>query len=170
MLKGEKIDLKPIDMNDIEWLRKIRNQYRDSFYSRDEITPQQQRSWYIRYQEESTDQMFIIKDKNGEQIGTIALYNMNMSDRSAEIGRIVLLEDYRSQGYMEEALRLVVNYGFNRLRLYRLKVSTYLDNAAAIGLYNKVGFESLSRPVMLMEMRNSDTGVWDKPLRLETTD
>jgi len=37
MIKGETIDLHPITENDIEWLRKTRNQYSDDFFTSDYI-------------------------------------------------------------------------------------------------------------------------------------
>ena len=70
MLKGDKVSLRPIGAQDIEWLRATRNKYRDSFYSRDEISPIQQRAWYDRYTESNTDLIFIILDKEGEKVGT----------------------------------------------------------------------------------------------------
>lgn len=166
MLKGDKVSLKPIGAGDIEWLRSVRNKYRDSFYSRDEISPLQQRAWYDRYAECNTDLMFIIQDKQGEKVGTIALYNIKMDDRSADVGRIIILDEYRGEGYMEEALNLLVEHAFKRMRLFKIKVSTYLDNAAAIGLYSKVGFESLPRPVILMEMKNPDKECFKAPLEM----
>jgi diamine N-acetyltransferase len=166
MLKGDKISLRPIGSGDIEWLRATRNKYRDSFYTRDEISPSQQRAWYDRYVECNTDLMFIIITKDGDKAGTIALYNIKMDDRSADVGRIIVLEEFRGEGYMEEALQLLTDHAFKRMRLFKLKISTYLDNAAAIGLYSKVGFESLQRPVMLLEMRNPDKDVFHTPLEM----
>ena len=57
---------------------------------------------------------------------------------------------------MEEAIKLLVNIAFDSMRLWNIRLSVYLDNAAAISLYHKAGFQSSSRPVLLMEATNSD--------------
>lgn len=166
MIKGKRINLKPIDKGDIETLRVWRNKYANNFYTSDTITKQQQRQWYQKYQDSyGRDFMYLIKLKDDTPIGTIAIYNVEMADRTAEVGRMLLLEEYRNQGYMEEALDLIVKEAFESIRLWKLRLSCFLDNAGAISLYHKAGFQALPRPVMIMEMRNTNFDP-DKPLRL----
>ena len=166
MIKGKRIDLKPISKDDIETLRVWRNKYGSDFFTSDTITKQQQRAWYQHYQDNyGKDFMYIIVLKDGTPVGTIALYNVEMGDRTAEIGRILLAESFRSQGYMEEALKLLIDEAFNKIRIWKLRLSCYLDNAGAISTYHRAGFQSLKRPVMIMEARNPDTDP-DKPLVL----
>lgn len=170
MIKGKTIDLRPIEKQDIEMLRRWRNENADSFFTSDQITVQQQRAWYQHYQDNyGKDFMFIIQLKDDTSIGTVALYNMDNADRTADVGRMLLLEKYRGCGYMEEALSLIVDEAFTKMRLYRLKLGTYLDNAGAISLYHKAGFKALKRPVMLMEMTNPNMD-WKKPLVLRSYD
>jgi len=166
MIKGKRLDLKPVDRGDIETLRVWRNKHGQNFFTSDTITKQQQRAWYQHYQDNyGRDFMYLIKLKDGTPIGTIALYNVEMADRTADIGRILLLEQFRSQGYMEEALEMLVKEAFEKIRVWKLRLSCYLDNAGAISAYHKVGFQSLLRPVMIMEMKNSDISP-EKPLTL----
>jgi len=42
--------------------------------------------------------MFIIRLKNGIEVGTIALYNINIADRTANIGRMLILDDSEGVG------------------------------------------------------------------------
>lgn len=154
MLHGKRIDLRLIDKDDLEWLRMTRNKYADSFFTKDHITPQQQKAWYDKYSENVTDRMFVVQLKDGTLVGTLALYNVNIADRAAELGRTLLLEEHRGQGYMEEAVKLLVDHAFKIMRLWHIRLSVYLDNAAAIALYYKCGFEATQRPIMLMEVRN----------------
>lgn len=154
MLKGTAVDLRLIANGDLEILREWRNRYTNDFFTKDQITPQQQRAWYSQYSENATDRMFIVQLKDSTPIGTIALYNINIADRTAELGRTLLLTEYRGQGYMEEAVTLLVKHTFDTMRLWKLRLTVYLDNAAAISLYHKCGFESTPRPIMLMEATN----------------
>lgn len=165
MLKGEKINLRLINENDLELLRMWRNQHSQDFFTKDQITPQQQRAWYQKYSESATDKMFILQLKDGTPIGTIALYNINIADRSAELGRTLLMAQFRGSGYMEDAVKVLVTHAFEVMRIWNIRLSVYLDNAAAISLYHKCGFESTERPIMLMEARNIDQD-WRKSFHM----
>lgn len=167
MLKGTKVDLRLISEGDLELLRMWRNEYANDFFTKDTITPQQQRAWYSKYSENVTDRMFIVQRKDGTPVGTVALYNINIADRTSELGRTLLLAEYRNLGYMEEAIKLLVDHAFAKMRLWKVRLNVYLDNAAAISLYHKCGFESTSRPIMLMEAKNSDV---DHKKPVEMTD
>jgi RimJ/RimL family protein N-acetyltransferase len=168
MLKGDKITLKPLTESDVQIIRHWRNLYAKDFFTQDYITKDQQQQWYQHYKDTAgQDYMFIIEDKNGELCGTIALYNVNVSDRTANVGRIMIIEAYRGKGYMEEAINLVSNYAFESLHLYKLTLQVYLDNANAIGTYARCGFKSLERPIMIMIKENNDPNLWKKPITVE---
>jgi ribosomal-protein-alanine N-acetyltransferase len=170
MLKGTKIFLKPIAERDIEILRKWRNEHAQEFFSADYITPEQQKQWYEHYRDcAGRDYMWIIINHGGEFCGTIALYNITISDRHATIGRVLVLEDYRGRGYMEDAINLVTDYAFNILRLYKINLSVYLDNSKAMAVYSNAGFTSGKRPIMLMEQVSPDKDLWKKPLRIPSS-
>jgi RimJ/RimL family protein N-acetyltransferase len=167
MLKGQNIYLKPISERDIEMLRLWRNHYGTDFFSADYITKEQQRQWYSHYMDSAgRDYMWVIISKTGEPSGTIALYNITISDRHATLGRVLVLEEYRGRGYMEEAVKLVTDYAFNVLRLYKITLSVYLDNAKALAVYSNAGFTSGKRPVMMMEKVNADEELWKKPVTI----
>lgn len=48
---------------------------------------------------------------------------------------------YWGQGYGTEALQLLVRYAFCELDLYRLQLAVFDDNARALALYRKAGFQ-----------------------------
>ena len=169
MIKSERIYLKPIGENDIEWLRETRNKYKNNFFDANEISKEQQRSWYERYQENSTDRMFIIKLKSGEYIGTIALYNIDIGSRKAVLGRVLLLEEFRGHGYAEEAVKLLTDYAFSIMKLYKIKVEVHQDNLDALAIYARAGFKTITRPIMVLEKTNYDFDA-RKPLKIESYD
>ena len=47
---------------------------------------------------------------------------------------------YAGQGYMMEALKLVIEYAFNELRLHRLEANIQPQNAASLALVKRCGF------------------------------
>ncbi len=169
MVAGNQIELKPIDEGDLEQLRSWRNSYAEQFFTHDYITKQQQRIWYEHYQQNFTDNMFMIQLKDGTKIGSIALYNINLSDRTANIGRILILEDYQGKGFAEDAIRVVKRIAFENMKLYKLKLETFLDNAAAISLYHRCGFVANKRPIMLMECKNVKIN-WLEAVKVESYD
>jgi diamine N-acetyltransferase len=166
MIKGDKIDLRLIKEGDLEFLRQVRNAYSERFFTHDYITKAQQKRWYSKYSESGgTDLMFIIQLKDGTQIGTIAVYNIDLSSRIADFGRMLILQEYEGQGYAKEATNLMVEFSFKTLKLWKIKLQVFLDNAKSIGIYNSCGFEAFPRPVMLMEATNR-TESYKEPLEL----
>jgi RimJ/RimL family protein N-acetyltransferase len=163
-----KVKLIPLDDKNIEFARQLRNRYRNDFFTHDEITKEQQKMWYEKYRESyGKDYMWIITLGDGTEVGTISLYNINHIDRTAELGRILLDESARGNGVMESAILLVKDIAFEQMRLYKLKLSVYIDNTHAIAVYDKCGFTSLDRPVILMECKNPNMN-WKKPMKIST--
>jgi diamine N-acetyltransferase len=168
-IESARIRLHPIDEYDLEWLRETRNKNRNNFFSAEEITKDQQISWYERYKESNTDNMFIIATRDGQEVGTIALYNIDIGTRGAELGRVLILEEYRGNGYAEEAVRLLTDYAFKVFRLYKVRVHTHLDNLDAIAVYARAGFKTTTKPIIILEKINPDYNP-KKPLVLESYD
>lgn len=168
-LKTERLILKPLSEDLIEWVRQQRNRYHDKFFDGGYITKEQQRIFFDKYRESSVDRMFVICLKNGEKIGTIAVYNISISDRTADIGRILLIDDYRGHGYMSEALKCILEMAFEDLRLWKIKVATHLDNLDALNIYAKLGFKTTTRPVILLEKENININ-WKKPVKVASYD
>jgi diamine N-acetyltransferase len=166
MIRGDKVDLRLIKEKDIELLRMWRNAYHDKFFSSDFITKVQQRQWYSKYAEAGgRDLMFIIQLKDGTPIGSVAIYNIEITTRTADFGRMLIIQEYEGYGYAKEVVTLCVKFAFETLKLWKLKLSVFLDNAKAIGMYSDCGFRSMTRPVMLMEAIN-DHGSYTEPMEL----
>lgn len=167
MIKGDRVDLAPLQEKDIEMIRQWRMKYKDHFYDANEITPEQQKIWYSKYKESPTDRMYIIQKKDGEPIGTIAIYEINIQTRTARLGRVLLLEEARGQGYAEEAVKTLLDYADNVMRLYRVTTDTYIDNIDAIAVYARAGFKTTIRPIIILERINKNYDP-KKPIRLDS--
>lgn len=79
-----------------------------------------------------------LKD-NGTFIGLIGLKNFSEDHTVAETG-YELNPDYHGQGYMNEALNCILNYGFINLKLALIEAYTQKGNANSIKLLTKNGF------------------------------
>ena len=164
MKKSDRIRLRPISSKDMELLRKWRNAYATSFGDGGFITKEQQRIFYDRYQESNTDKMFMIELLDGTALGTIALYNISTPDRTADIGRVIVIDEYRGNGYAEEAVKIVCSIA-DDMRLYKTRVWAYLDNLDAISIYSRCGFKA-GRPRLYLERVNENAN-WKAPVSVE---
>ncbi len=80
-----------------------------------------------------------LKD-SGRMIGTIGFMWVNLDHQSAEVG-YSLSRDYWNRGIMTEALRQVVAFGFERLRLNRIEAQHEVDNPASGRVMAHVGMQ-----------------------------
>lgn len=78
------------------------------------------------------------KDDN-RLIGTCGLFRWNKSWHNCVIG-YEIARDCQRRGYMFEALREVIDYGFDAMELHRIQAETHPDNAASIALATRLGF------------------------------
>ncbi len=164
---SDRIKLRTIEQKDMELVRKWRNQYANNFGDAGFITKEQQRMFYEKYQESNTDKMFMIELKDGTPIGTIALYNISSPDRTADIGRVIIIDEYRGSGYAEEAVRMVCSIA-DDMRLYKTRVWAFLENLDAISVYSRCGFRA-GRPRLYLERVNVNSN-WKAPIVVESYD
>lgn len=73
-------------------------------------------------------------------IGTICLWNFSSGYEVAEVG-YELIPKYFGQGFMDEALKSVIDYGFDHLKLSRIEAFTHKQNAASMRLLLKNNFQ-----------------------------
>lgn len=101
---------------------------------------------------------FGIEDgQSREIVGMIGLRNINRHDRNAEIGYWVG-KSFQRRGYAGEALRLVLKFAFNELRLVRAYAVVHQQNIGSIRLLEKIGFvrEGIWRKGSFMNRRWHD--------------
>ncbi|MDG1333259.1 MAG: GNAT family protein [Crocinitomicaceae bacterium] len=59
----------------------------------------------------------------------------------AEIGYGLISDEFKRQGYMTEALKAMIDYGFNEMNLHRIEAFASPDNVASIKLLDSKNFE-----------------------------
>lgn len=81
-------------------------------------------------------------ERNSDQalIGTCTLYAIHQQSRRAEIGYI-LGRQYWGAGYMNEALKALINYAFENLNLNRLEADIDPRNNASQKTLQRLGFQ-----------------------------
>lgn len=75
--------------------------------------------------------------ENGKMIGTIELFN-HYPHFKAELG-YALNKDYWGNGYVAEAGRAILKWGFEELHLKRIEVNLFVDNYQSERVCQKLG-------------------------------
>ena len=76
-------------------------------------------------------------------IGKVQISNIVLGIfKSAFVGYSIDVE-YQGQGYMKEALNLVLEYAFIDMELHRIEASTLIDNLRSQGVLMGCGFKKL---------------------------
>ena len=78
-------------------------------------------------------------------IGNISLFDESAIDRTATLGLFIGDGENRGKGYGAEAIRLLLDYGFNTLNLVNVMLTVHSDNPRAIACYKKAGFLEIGR-------------------------
>lgn len=102
---------------------------------------------------------FGVERKNDQAIiGTCTLHKLHLNSRRAEIG-YALGRPYWRQGYMSEALTVLIDYAFESLNLNRLEADIDPRNAASEKLLERLGFlkEGLLRQRWIVDGEVSDS-------------
>jgi len=78
--------------------------------------------------------------ENKEIIGMIGLMNIDYDNKNAEIG-YWLGKKYWGRGIMKKAIKLILNFGFKKLKLVRIYAKVMHPNIASAKLIEKSGFK-----------------------------
>ena len=149
-LVGDSIYLSPRNSEDIEIFTKWLNDFQvtDGLGRSGLMVTLNDEKEYLEkiHDNDNKNYYFVIVTlENDEMIGTISLENMNYINRSAELGIFIGDETYRGKGIGEEAIHLILDYGFNYLNLNSIQLTVLTFNERAIACYKKCGFKEVGR-------------------------
>lgn len=119
-----------IMVNDKEIQNKIYKEPRQYTYE-DEL------SWVNQKLSEKAIIFSMLERTTGNFIGNIEF--MNLVEKGAEIG-IAITPTYQNKHYGTEALKTMIDYGFNNLGLEEITLIVFSNNSRAIHCYKKLGF------------------------------
>ncbi len=84
----------------------------------------------------------ICTKESNSPIGTICLWNFSEDTTSAELG-YELMPKFQGHGYMSEAVKAVLDYGFSTLGLQSLYAYTHIENKPSRRVLEKNNFNYL---------------------------
>jgi ribosomal-protein-alanine N-acetyltransferase len=73
-------------------------------------------------------------------IGTICLFNFSEDHSNVEIG-YELLPDFQGKGIMQEAISIVIHFGFQHVGLSSIEAHTHTENQSSTRLLEKLNFK-----------------------------
>jgi len=89
---------------------------------------------------------FAIVLREGERlIGGIGFNDLDQCNGRATLGIFIGEDCDRGKGYGAEAIRLLLGYGFNTLRLHNINLFVHSDNPRAVACYQKAGLQECGR-------------------------
>ena len=146
MIQFGDIILRALEPEDLEILYKWENDT-DLWTVSNTLTPY---SKYVLRQfiEESTksiyetcQQRFMIDiAKENVTIGTVDIFDFDVTNQRAGIGILIADEKYRKKGYALQSIRCVTNYCFDILKLHQIYCDIMKTNTESIALFKKAGF------------------------------
>jgi UDP-4-amino-4,6-dideoxy-N-acetyl-beta-L-altrosamine N-acetyltransferase len=101
-----------------------------------------QKKWFTELKNKDSDKiMFVIIDESKKSLGVCGLTHINYKTHSADVA--ILLGDVtvHGKGVGEESLKLLIEYGFKKINLHRIKAEIFEFNTASIKLFEKVKFK-----------------------------
>ena len=98
--------------------------------------------WFDKYLEKETDIMFIAYLKeNKRSIGYVALYDINVEEKTCEFGRIIVDKTkVFEKGIGFQITKCCCDIGFEKLGMDMIYLEVFSDNIPALKTYLKVGF------------------------------
>jgi len=149
-IAGERVYLSPLNVDDAElyakWLNDPTvmtnldaNRWNNSYvHVKDWFTEQAKKC-------DSAYRFAIVTENGDTPIGLIDFITYELVHGTATVGVFIGDEEYRSNGYGTEAVKLLVGYGFDMLRLNNINLAVLEFNERAYKAYIKAGFKEYGR-------------------------
>lgn len=147
-LVGDRIYLSPRNEEDVEIFTQWLNDFNTTDYigrSSNVVTLSGEKEYLQKPMADNARNFAIINLENDKMIGTVGLENINFIDRYAVLGIFIGDKDFRNNGYGSEAIKLLLDYGFNYLNLESVKLNLLAFNERALACYKKCGFKETGR-------------------------
>ena len=163
MIRGEKVILRTVREADVQTLFELGS----DFAKLGEYSPQVLRSETVLRKNVAENGM--LSDEHtvlliwveNQIIGSITFFKAGFMD-ALEIGYAIYIQAERNQGYMSEALSLLVNFLFSSKKINRLQLSIIYGNLASKRVAEKCGFqfEGILRGAIFHRGKNHDLEIF----------
>ncbi|PLS17882.1 hypothetical protein CVD28_09315 [Bacillus sp. M6-12] len=143
-LIGSTIDLIPYsDKYEREVIRLRNQQVNRYFLNQDfELTLTSQKEWYEKYLGRNNDIYYLVQNKEGNVIGTNALYDIDFKENLCEKGRQIIDPSETLKGpYALEAELMILDIAFNVLGCNQIIAKIRQDNGKVLNMNKRLGLK-----------------------------
>jgi RimJ/RimL family protein N-acetyltransferase len=127
-------------------LAKWRDKANPFFPSQFPVTLEGTQRWLVKGVLETPDRiLFWVKSADGRPVGHVGLFRFDFDQKSAEVDNIVRGEEGVLPGLMQAAIDAMLGWTFGALGLQTTTLRVMSDNARAIQLYRRLGFQEIGR-------------------------
>lgn len=144
ILERNNIELRSITIEDTDLIIKWRNKesVKKHFLYQQPFTREGHIKWLNEMVFSGKTEQFIIIDKaEDKSIGSVFLRDIDYDNKKAEYGIFIGEDLARSRGIGTLVAKMIVEYGFEQLKLHKIFLRVFADNERAIKCYNKAGFK-----------------------------
>jgi diamine N-acetyltransferase len=146
MIYGKRIRLRGMEKTDVprsfEWINDPEVNDGLAIYLPMSLRDEEQ--WFEQMaQRDQAEKPMAIEARDGEGwklIGNCGVFNIEWTNRSAELGIAIGEKSVWNQGYGTETMQLLLQHGFETLNLNRIYLRVYSTNPRAMRAYEKAGF------------------------------
>jgi len=142
-IRGD-VRLRPLEPEDVpiltEWVQN--EKVRENLLLRLPLSAPQESKWLEGLYKDSARAIFGIEVENPtwDFVGVCGLEGIDRSDGRAMVGIFLGDVNLWGKGFGTKALRVLLEIGFNELRLNRVGLEVFTENERAIRSYEKLGF------------------------------
>ena len=153
VIKGERVDLKPFSLEDLEFLYTWNNDpdYVGEYEPQEQVNREELEKWLIK--EKPGQRWYVIQTKKGWKVGQLVA--REKEENTIQIGYRVT-PPARIQGNCTAAVRTFVNHFFSETDVERIIAEANPRNTASIRVLEKAGFTQTSYKEKAVEIN----GVW----------
>lgn len=146
-LVGDRIYLSPRNNEDVEKFTEWMNDFQVTDYTgrSGSLMSLEGEKRYLEEKYNPQASFSIVTLDEDKLIGTVGLEKINTINRSAVLGIFIGEKDYLSKGYGTEAIRLILDFGFNYMNLHNIKLELISFNERTLKCYKKCGFIETGR-------------------------
>jgi RimJ/RimL family protein N-acetyltransferase len=130
-----KIDFRKIEISDVEFVNKVRNNYAFEFlHDSRKFTVEETKEWFIK-----TNPDFWMIIFENQTVGYFRLSNWSKENKNIYIGADIS-EEFTGKGIVQEAYKMFIPFLFKEYDLNKISLEVLSTNKRAIYLYKKIGF------------------------------
>lgn len=143
-LKGERLLLRALEPEDLEFIYQIEND--ENIWEVSQTQTPYSKFVIKQYLENSFKDIYEVKQLRlvvgtleGEDVGLIDLFDFDPRNNKVGVG-VLILNKERGKKYASEAMELLLSYAFKNLRIHQMYANVLEDNLASVKLFEKAGF------------------------------